>query len=242
MSYFNAMQLLNFQYGDHNYEYYLLREERKTLRLTVYPNLKIVLYVPTNHPEDKIISFLKRKCRWITAQMKDLKRLQKINGEKEYISGEAFLYLGRQYKLVVKSGDKDSVHFENGKIVLETKGKINNIENNKELLESWYEIRAGQIFKERYQQMLKKFDYDFIPELALRKMPKRWGSFLTKKKILLNPELVKASKECIDYVITHELCHMKYQNHSKDYYRFLSSKFPNWKSVKDQLELRFSKH
>jgi predicted metal-dependent hydrolase len=70
-------------------------------------------------------------------------------------------------------------------------------------------------------------------------MEKRWGSFLVKKKILLNPELIKASKECIDYVITHELCHMKYQNHGAAYYRFLSSKCPNWEELKERLELRF---
>ncbi len=90
--------------------------------------------------------------------------------------------------------------------------------------------------------MLKKFNYDFAPELSLRKMQKRWGSFLTKKKVLLNPELIKASKECIDYVIIHELCHMKHQDHSAAYYRFLSSKYPNWKGIKDQLELRFSNY
>ncbi|QQS58754.1 DUF45 domain-containing protein [Candidatus Peregrinibacteria bacterium] len=125
---------------------------------------------------------------------------------------------------------------------METRENVNDSEKNEELIESWYEKRAKLIFFERYRQMLKKFDYDFAPELALRKMPKRWGSFLSKKKVLLNPELVKASKECIDYVITHELCHMKYQNHSKEYYRFLTSKCPNWKSIKDQLELKFSKN
>ncbi len=234
------MQMQNFQYGDYNYQYYLLREERKTLRLTVYPNLKIVLYVPTGHPEEKVINFLKRKCSWITAQVNDLKRLQKIDEEKEYVSGESFLYLGRQYKLIVKSGKQDSVHFENGKIIMERKGSIHDSAKNKTLIESWYEKRAEHVFFERYKQMLKKFDYDFVPELALRKMPKRWGSYLTKKKVLLNPELVKASKECIDYVITHELCHMKYHNHSKEYYRFLTSKCPNWKNIKEQLELRFT--
>ena len=87
--------------------------------------------------------------------------------------------------------------------------------------------------------MLNKFDYDFVPELALRKMTKRWGSFLSQKKVLLNPKLIKASKECIDYVIIHELCHMKYQNHSKAYYDFLTLKCPNWKQLSDELEIRF---
>ncbi len=236
------MDTLNFRYGDHDYQYHLVQEERKTIRLTVYPNLKIVLYVPLNYSKEKIEAFLKRKYLWITKQIKELKRLQRDNTTREYISGESVLYLGRQYKLVINSSDQDMVRFEHGKIIVETTDKVNNSTKNKELLEQWYLVRAESVFQSRYKQILKKFHYDFVPELSLRKMQKRWGSFLTKNKVLLNPELIKASKECIDYVIMHELCHMKYQNHSKEYYRFLSSKCPNWKVVKNQLELRFSKY
>jgi predicted metal-dependent hydrolase len=220
----------------------LIQEERKTLRLTVYPNLKIVLYTPLDHPKEKIESFLKRKYLWITKQVKDLKRLQRDSSGREYISGESVLYLGRQYKLVIKKSLQDLVHFESGKIIVETTSALDNSVKNKELLEQWYTKRAESVFRTRYKQMLKKFNYDFAPELSLRKMQKRWGSFLTKKKVLLNPELIKASKECIDYVIIHELCHMKHQDHSAAYYRFLNSKCPNWKGIKNQLELRFSNY
>ena len=231
-----------FCYGDHKYQYHLVREARKTVRLTIYPNLKIVLYVPQDHPKEKIESFLKRKYLWITAQVKDLKRLQRDGSDREYISGLSVLYLGRQYKLVVKKSEQDLVCFEGGKIIVETTGKVDDSVKNKELLDQWYMERAESIFRVRYKQMLKKFNYNFVPDLAIRKMQKRWGSFLTKKKVLLNPELIKASKECIDYVIIHELCHMKYQDHSAAYYRLLSSKCPNWKGIKDQLELRFSNY
>ncbi|HEY5714445.1 MAG TPA: SprT family zinc-dependent metalloprotease, partial [Candidatus Gracilibacteria bacterium] len=177
-----------------------------------------------------------RKALWLKKQVKDLKRLQPNRSKREYVSGESFLYLGRQYRLIVEESDKNEVHFANGRIVLQTKDRS----KNQEILEKWYLERAEKVFQERYKVMLKKFEYDFIPELAMRKMEKRWGSFLAKKKVLLNPELIKASKECIDYVITHELCHMKYLNHSPAYYRFLTSKCPNWKAVKEELELRFT--
>jgi len=211
------MDTYNFCYGDHEYQYHLIQEERKTLRLTIYPNLKIVLYVPLNHPKEKIESFLKRKYLWITKQVKDLKRLQRDSSSREYISGESVLYLGRQYKLVIKKSLQDFIHFESGKIIVETTNALDNSVKNKELLEQWYMERAESVFRTRYKQMLKKFNYDFAPELSLRKMQKRWGSFLTKKKVLLNPELIKASKECIDYVIIHELCHLREMNHSNKF-------------------------
>lgn len=225
-----------FKYGNDEHKYYVIHQDRKTVRLTVYPNLKIVLYCPLEYSQKKIDTFLKRKTLWLRKQVKDLKRLQPNRRKREYVSGESFLYLGRQYRLIVEKSDQSGVHFINGQIRLQTTDRS----QNQEILEKWYLERAERVFQERYKVMLKKFNYGTIPELSIRKMEKRWGSFLTKKKVLLNPELIKASKECIDYVITHELCHMKHQNHSPAYYRFLISKSPNWKAVKEELELRFT--
>ncbi|VAW45352.1 hypothetical protein MNBD_GAMMA03-1827 [hydrothermal vent metagenome] len=69
-------------------------------------------------------------------------------------------------------------------------------------------------------------------------MNKRWGSFLGNKKIILNSKLIHASKDCIDYVIAHELCHVKYKNHNKRFFDFLKSKMPDWEKRKDRLEIR----
>ena len=86
---------------------------------------------------------------------------------------------------------------------------------------------------------MEKFDYDFVPKLMIRKMSKRWGSCLSSKKIALNPFLIRASKDCIDYIIIHELCHIRYKNHDKNFFKFQESIIPNWKEVKEKLELRF---
>jgi len=107
------------------------------------------------------------------------------------------------------------------------------------MLQDWYYQRTEKIFKEEYEKMLKYFKYDFQPKLITREMKKRWGSFLNHKKIILNPKLIQAPKECIDYVITHELCHMKYKNHDAKFYRALKKRIPNWKEIKEKLELRF---
>lgn len=65
------------------------------------------------------------------------------------------------------------------------------------------------------------------------------GSFLNKEHIALNPKLIHTPKECIDYVIVHELCHMKYKDHSKKFWNFLDEKYPKWQKVKDKLEMKF---
>lgn len=234
------MPAFNFIYGKYSFEIYRIAENRKTVRLTIYPNLKIVLFTPLDFSDEKIDSFLKRKINWINKQLKELKRLKRNGSNKQYISGESLLYLGRQYKLIVEKADIDSVSFKHGRIIVNTTKSVTDSQTNQILLDHWYLKQSERVLKERYNLMLKKFAYTFTPELSIRKMSKRWGSFLAKRKILLNPELIKAHKECIDYVIIHELCHMKHNNHSAAYYRFLTLKCPNWRSLKEQLELRFA--
>jgi predicted metal-dependent hydrolase len=233
------MKLSTFTYGNFNYQYYLVYQDRKTVSLTVQPSLHIILRCPTWYTSEKVERFLTKKWLWLEAQIRELKRFQRRTIEKEYISGESFLYLGRQYKLVVQEADINQVCFGHGKIILKTTKNKNDKKQNKKLLSAWYEERAEQIFAQRYTHILKKFYYDFVPELTVRKMEKRWGSLLSSRKVLLNPELIKASKQCIDYVITHELCHMKYRNHNREFYKLLESKILDWKQVKEKLELRF---
>ena len=76
--------------------------------------------------------------------------------------------------------------------------------------------------------------------MVIKKMEKRWGSFIRGKSIILNPLLIHASKDCIDYVITHELCHVKYRGHNKAFYRLLDAKYPHWEAIKEKLEERMA--
>ena len=74
------------------------------------------------------------------------------------------------------------------------------------------------------------------PSLLVRYMPKRWGSAHKNGRIALNPQLVRAPSLCIDYVIAHEICHLKYPNHGAGFFRLLDAIFPNWRTAKDRLE------
>jgi len=233
-----SMTTKQFHYGKYLYEYTEIKEKRKTLSLIVNPNMLIILKIPKDISQQKIDSFLKRKWSWLEKQLQYFKKYQAIKYKKEYISGENFLYLGRQYKLIVKQGKQPCVKLSKGIIQITTTKSVTNGSNNKKLLNKWYESRIEKKFNERYKIVLKNFNYNFTPKLIVRKMSKRWGSYLTGKKIILNPELIKASTKAIDYVITHELCHMQIKQHDKNFYKLLDSKYPNWQVVKEKLELR----
>lgn len=227
-----------FIYGQYCYQYTFIPQNRKTLSLTVRPDMKIILKAPVVADQDRINLFLRRKWLWLNKQLNFFKKYKKTIYKKEYISGESFLYLGRQYKLLVKNNNKDGVFLTKGIFYLNTAKKVNNGEHNKKILDNWYKQKIEIKFNQRYKHVFNNFNYKFVPKLVIRKMKKRWGSFLKKKQIILNPKLIQASTDCIDYVITHELCHMRYKKHSKQFYSFLNSKYPSWENVKEKLELK----
>lgn len=227
-----------FCYGKFKYKYKLIRQNRKTFSLTVTPDMSILLKAPIEAEILRIETFLKRKWLWLEKQLRFFKKYERKIYKKEYLSGESFLYLGRQYTLKVVSGNKNSVVLSKGILKLISTKKVSSRTHNKTVLEQWYEKRTRIIFNRVYQSSLKKMNYDFTPEIVVRNMSKRWGSFLNHKKIILNSRLIQASTECIDYVICHELCHIKYKNHSKEFFNYLRSVYPDWEKVKEKLELR----
>jgi len=230
------MRVKEFNYGNYSYSYELVHQDRKTLSLTVKPDLGIVVKCPECAEEDRINLFLKRKWMWLTRQLKFFEKFQRKVYEREYVSGESFMYLGRQYKLIVKRGKDEGVVLTKGKFLVTTNQSVTNGRHNKKMIDAWYQQRAEVVFRERFEGVLAKFDYKGQPELVLRKMNKRWGSFIGNKRIILNPRLICASKDCIDYVLTHELCHMRYKHHNKAFFTHLKSKMPDWEKRKDKLE------
>ena len=237
MNLFKIMQ--TFIYGNYSYTYELIKQNRKTLALTVKPNMQIVVKCPHDVEEERIQKFLQKKWLWMNKQLKFFENIEQKKHEKEYVSGESFYYLGRQYKLIVRRSKEDSVKLLRGVLELRTTQLVRDGEYNKILLDNWFKNRYEHVFQERFIKMQKRFNYKRMPVLKVRNMSKRWGSFLNKEQIALNPKLIHTPKECIDYVIVHELCHMKYKNHNKNFLKLLEEKYPNWQKVKERLELGF---
>ncbi|MDO8592742.1 MAG: SprT family zinc-dependent metalloprotease [bacterium] len=227
-----------FNYGKHQYDYQLLRLERKTLSLTIFPDLSIVVRCPLLARQERIEKFLQKKWLWLEKQIGYFKKYHFRKSNKEYVSGESFLYLGRQYKLIVRAAKADMVSLNKGVLVCHTADSVKNNAHTKRLLDKWCAERAKSVLMERYDEVFTKFDYTDKPRLVVKKMDRRWGSFVRGKSILLNPLLIRASKDCIDYVITHELCHVKHRNHTKAFYKLLGVKYPKWEAVKEKLEMR----
>jgi len=228
-----------FVYGKYQYDYFLIPEARKTFSLTVNPKLEIIVRCPRGTRQDRIETFLRKKWLWLNKQLNCFQKYSKRLYLREYVSGEGFYYLGRQYQLVVKRGSYESVSLVHGRLVITTKKSVLDGIHNKRLLSKWLLERRIVIFQERLDAMIEKFGYKNLPKIVIREMPKRWGSYSSQEKVILNPRLINAPKDCIDYVITHELCHFKHKNHGKKFFALLDSKYRNWEAVKEKLECKF---
>jgi predicted metal-dependent hydrolase len=225
-----------FLFGSFVYRYDLIKQNRKTLSLTVAPDLSICVKSPYNANDERIELFLRRKWLWLEKQLSFFGKYQHKQYKREYISGESLHYLGRQYQLIVKHAAQDKVSLSRGILLVFTMRPVTDGRYTKKLVSQWYQERTREIFIERFEQVKNRFEYKCVPSLAIRDMKRRWGSFVDKNKIVLNPKLIYTSKDCIDYVIVHELCHVRYKNHNKTFFALLDKKYPRWEKVKEKLE------
>lgn len=227
-----------FDYGRFSYEYFIAFTERKTLALEVLPSLRIIVKAPLGSTLEEIEAFLVRKWSWLERQLADLRKFKKSNTERRYVSGESYYYLGRQYMLVVEKAKNDTVKLERGKLRIYTTGSVQNSEKNKKLLDEWYARNRERIFKQEYVKAFKLFDYKTMPQLGQRVMARRWGSYTSDGKVLLNPRLIEAPREAIYYVCIHELCHVVNKRHDEVFYKTMDKKLPFWRQIKESLEIR----
>lgn len=153
------------------------------------------------------------------------------------MSGETYFYLGRRYVLkILMSPDKSSsVKLVHGR--LEVVSPEVNLQTIKGLLGGWYQQRSYEYIQRRLAFHANRIAWvSTTPTWKITPMQKQWGSCSPKGVLSLNPHLIKAPKDGIDYVICHELCHLKEHNHSERYYRLLDRVMPEWRSVKSKLD------
>jgi predicted metal-dependent hydrolase len=224
-----------FSYGKKEIGYELQFSERKTLGITVYPDMNVVVNAPVNVSREKVQEEVKSKARWILKQLRTFEKYQPLSKPKDFVSGETHLYLGRQYLLKVEKAADNQVKLKGKYLRVKTRNK----KKTEELVNDWYRFKAQIHFNTILKDLLPEFEkHDLkIRELYIRKMEKRWGSCTTDGVITLNLYLIKAPKRCIEYVILHELCHLVHHNHDADFYRLLNSKLPNWQRWKAKLEM-----
>ena len=222
--------------------YEVHRKKVKNINLRIKENMEIYISAPENLHSDYIKKFLISKEKWIKNVLKKLEKIKEEQKEKEYITGEIHNFLGQKYILTVKNGNFNRVALKNDKkneIILTVYSDIfDNSEEKKKILEKWYFENAKKIFLELLKKWMEILNED-VKKFLIKPLNKKWGFCNYEKKyVALNVELIKRTLFEIEYVILHELAHLKYPNHGKGFYNYVEKYMPNYRNAEKLLNAK----
>ena len=208
----------------------------KNTHLSVYPpDGRVHLSVPDYLTEGDVRSYVISKWEWIRKQQDEI-AAQARQTPREYVSGENHYYFGVRYRLRVSyiTSGANSVEVRGDTMTMRVR-KDSTVERRAELMTEWYREQLKEYIGplvERWAEKLVERDVTW----QIKSMKTLWGSCNARRRSLLfNLELARVPKECIEYVVVHELTHLKIQNHSKVFEFLLGQQIPNWKSLRKKL-------
>ena len=211
---------------DHRLSYQLIRsrKRRKTISLHIKEDGKIVVYAPYRTPKWEIEKFFNEKESWIVEKRSEKERSIK-EAEKAFISGEKFLFLGELVPLEIQDNNKEPpLKLSFGKFVLDK----NHIEEARDLFIKWYKEEAKERIIGRIDYYSKRLQL-FPKGVKITSAKYRWGSCSRDDRLSFSWRMIMASFSIIDYILIHELVHIKEKNHSKRFWNYLESVHPDYK-------------
>lgn len=212
------------------------RKPIKNMHLSVYPpDGRVHLSVPDYLTESDARSYVISKWEWIEKQQADIEA-QARQTKREYVSGENHFFFGVRYRLAViyTTSGANSIEVRGNTMTMRIR-KGSTLERRAELMTEWYREQLKEYIVplvERWAEKLEEQDITW----QVKEMKTMWGSCGVKRRALLfNLELARVPKECIEYVVVHELTHLKVQNHNKLFEALLTQRLPGWRSLRTQL-------
>jgi len=224
-------------YENESIRFEIVFTRRKTLQIFVHADERVVVRAPFGAPADEIAEWVRRKAAWVLKHQRNFRQLPPPTPPPRYCSGELHWYLGRQYRLRVGPGALDRVTLNHRELLVECAATATPAQI-RQLLESWYETQAVVEFAESLERCFPPFRPlgHNRPQIRIRRMKTRWGSMSAKNRMTLNLALIHSSLDCLDYVVTHELCHLLHRNHGPGFYRLLEQLMPDWRVHKQTLK------
>lgn len=221
-------------FGRTKIKYEIKRGKRtKTVALLIQPNTSIIVLTPRLLSEEKIRQIVTKKAAWILRQTERIKKLRADCPAKEFVSGESFPYLGRQYRLkVTRTNSLKNSHCKltGGRFHIRIPDNLKNRDSSefvKQKLVEWYMAKAEEKIRERVAQYAALVGKQ-PQKIIIKDQGKRWGSCSHANTLRFNWKIIMAPLSVLDYVIVHELCHMVINNHSDKFWSKLRAIIPDY--------------
>ncbi len=217
-------------------KYWVIFSKRRSISIIVNANKEVIVRAPRNFSMKKVDSFVESKSQWIKKHINSFSEVTRLNHNKNYADGEIHPFMGRELVLKINKAMRSSVilHDNIFEVSLPETGDGKKI---KHLLDKWYSRVAKETLTCHFERTLDRLSrYGFEPaEFKVRSLKSRWGSCSSKGRITISAELIKIDERFHEYVLIHELCHLKHPNHGKDFYRLLEEVLPDYRQVRKEL-------
>lgn len=224
------------EYGNERIPYDLSFSPCKRLTIHVEPDRRVSVLAPSDSTLEAVRARLQRRAGWIAKQRRYFEDFIPQPPAKRFVAGETHRYLGRQYRLKFERGIERVVRLRGRYFHVISPSKPS-AADAQSMIEAWYRERGATLLRKKVGDALRSSylrNVD-VATVQLRKMSRRWGSCTDSGGIIFNWRLVMAPPECIEYVVVHELCHLKVHDHSPKFYSLLGKCMPDWERRRKRL-------
>lgn len=218
-----------------NYKVIITKKNIKNIIFRIKEDGNLYISAPKSISKTTINNLIKEKESWILERLNNLEVFFPKSVDKTLKNGDNIMYIGKKLLLKLFHENKNCVFFDSEKNELHISYKIFSDDHIKKLLENWYRKEAIDIFSKitkYYANLINKE----LNSIKVRKMKNKWGICrYTRKEITFNVDLIKKPLPCIEYVCLHEVVHLIFPHHKKEFWNYLATIMPDWKIRKDRL-------
>lgn len=226
-------------YGDNQVPYQVTYDETRRSRIAIHvnPDGTVAVDAPPGFSDESIKAAVQKRARWVIGHVSDARDRFAHVRPKEYVSGEQVFYLGRRYVLKVIPVDGKSAPTKLRGNRLEVQTARGSQDDIKHRLRAWYRVKGRDYISRRIDALAATLPWvSAPPPFRLLEMSRQWGSCAPSGEIIINPHLVKASRNCIDYVLIHEMAHLKHHDHGREFWKLVDIHAGDWRKAKRQLD------
>jgi predicted metal-dependent hydrolase len=210
------------------------RKRKRTMSLQIGPDGAILIRAPYYTPENEIKAFFLGRREWIAKKLAEKEKvIERAGGKRGFLQGDEFFYLGHAYPLVFsdKNGSTVPVTLREGCFLLRSTWS----EKAREALVAWYRRQARQDLPPRVEFWSRRLGL-YPSALRITSATTRYGSCSPADRISLSWRLIMAPLSVVDYVIIHELVHIREKNHSRKFWGHLEAILPGYKRERTWLK------